>query len=102
MDQGRVSSSCLSVGSIGSVTQLPGIRGLIGGIQVLGMQYTRIIYVESFARVTSLSLSGTLVRRFVDSFLVQWPDALGAGAGQAPDPEREKGWGKVQYRGWLV
>jgi len=94
-------------------------------VQVLGLRYTRIIYVESFARVKSLSLSGKLVRRFVDMFLVQWPDAAGVGFAQiirdtdtgdgqpgmdpAGDGElgewdrgRGRGKGQVQYRGWLV
>ncbi|OWZ59246.1 UDP-N-acetylglucosamine transferase subunit ALG14 [Cryptococcus neoformans c45] len=43
--------------------------------RILGLEYTRIIYVESFARVKSLSLSGKMIRPFVDRFLVQWPDA---------------------------
>ncbi|KAF3915936.1 hypothetical protein AA313_de0205862 [Arthrobotrys entomopaga] len=34
---------------------------------------TRIIYVESFARVTSLSLSGKLLLPLANRFLVQWP-----------------------------
>lgn len=33
----------------------------------------RIVYVESFARVKTLSLSGLLCYRFVDRFVVQWP-----------------------------
>lgn len=57
--------------------------------RVLGLEYTKIIYVESFARVKSLSLSGKLVRPFVDTFVVQWPEA-GAGG----DTE--------EYRGVLV
>ncbi|KAL1408979.1 UDP-N-acetylglucosamine transferase subunit [Vanrija albida] len=58
--------------------------------RVLGLTHTRIIYVESFARVHSLSLTGKLLRPFVDTFVVQWPDAAGA-----PDP-------RVTYRGFLV
>lgn len=46
------------------------------------------MYVESFARVKSLSLSGRLLRYFVDVFVVQWPEAA-TGEG-------------VTYRGWLV
>ncbi|KAK6518883.1 UDP-N-acetylglucosamine transferase subunit [Arthrobotrys megalospora] len=34
---------------------------------------TRIIYVESFARVTTMSLSGKLLLPFAHRFLVQWP-----------------------------
>ncbi|KAF7321606.1 UDP-N-acetylglucosamine transferase subunit ALG14 [Mycena kentingensis (nom. inval.)] len=39
----------------------------------LGLSAPRLIYIESFARVESLSLSGKLLRPFVDRFLVQWP-----------------------------
>ncbi|TXT10717.1 hypothetical protein VHUM_02222 [Vanrija humicola] len=51
--------------------------------RILGLSYTRIIYVESFARVTSLSLSGKLLRPFVDTFVVQWPDAAGPSSASA-------------------
>jgi beta-1,4-N-acetylglucosaminyltransferase len=37
-----------------------------------GLKATRITYIESFARVDSLSLSGRLLLFFVDRFLVQW------------------------------
>lgn len=41
----------------------------------------RTIYVESWARVKKPSLSGTLLKRVVDRFLVQWPQLeRGAGA----------------------
>jgi len=42
-------------------------------MQFLGLCRTRIIYVESFARVRSLSLSGKLLYAFTDRFVVQWP-----------------------------
>jgi len=32
-----------------------------------------MIYVESFARVKSLSLSGKILYWLVDRFIVQWP-----------------------------
>ncbi|WWC64392.1 uncharacterized protein I303_107002 [Kwoniella dejecticola CBS 10117] len=57
--------------------------------RILGLRYTKIIYVESFARVKSLSLSGKLVRPFVDKFLVQWPEAGGSST-------------KAECKGWLV
>ncbi|KAL1748809.1 glycosyltransferase family 1 protein [Schizophyllum fasciatum] len=41
-----------------------------------GMRCPRIIYVESFARVNGLSLSGKILRSFVDRFIVQWPQLL--------------------------
>lgn len=51
----------------------------------LGRPSPRLIYVESFARVKSLSLSGKLLRPFVDRFLVQWSQI-----------------NKGECRGWLV
>ncbi|KDR75846.1 hypothetical protein GALMADRAFT_248574 [Galerina marginata CBS 339.88] len=39
----------------------------------LGLQAPSIIYVETFARVKSLSLSGKLIRPFADRFITQWP-----------------------------
>jgi beta-1,4-N-acetylglucosaminyltransferase len=40
----------------------------------------RTIYVESWARVKTLSLSGTILLPFADRFLVQWPRAIHAGS----------------------
>lgn len=40
----------------------------------------RTIYVESWARVRTLSLSGTILLPLVDRFLVQWPNAVDAGS----------------------
>ncbi|KAF7288683.1 UDP-N-acetylglucosamine transferase subunit ALG14 [Mycena chlorophos] len=39
----------------------------------LGLPAPRLIYIETFARVQSLSLSGKLLYPFVDRFVVQWP-----------------------------
>jgi len=50
----------------------------------------RTVYVESFARVKKLSLSGRLLVNVVDRFLVQWPQL-----------ERAAG-GRAQYIGVLV
>lgn len=36
----------------------------------------RIIYIESFARVKTLSLTGKIVYPLVDRFIVQWPDLV--------------------------
>jgi beta-1,4-N-acetylglucosaminyltransferase len=49
----------------------------------------RTVYVESWARVRELSLSGKLLLMVVDRFLVQWPQLKGLG-------------GRAEYRGWLV
>ncbi|KAK3113559.1 UDP-N-acetylglucosamine transferase subunit [Teratosphaeriaceae sp. CCFEE 6253] len=50
----------------------------------------RTVYVESWARVKKLSLSGKLLSRVVDRFLVQWPQL-------AKDAV-----GRIEYRGVLV
>jgi len=38
-----------------------------------GLSAPKVIYVETFARVKSLSLSGKLIRPFADRFVTQWP-----------------------------
>ena len=35
---------------------------------------SKIVYVESFCRVTSLSLSAKLLRPILTKFVVQWPE----------------------------
>lgn len=52
----------------------------------------RTVYVESWARVKRLSLSGKVLSRVVDRFLVQWP-MLDA---------KRNGSGRAQYYGTLV
>ena len=42
-------------------------------LRFLGIKHVTIIYVESIARVQTLSLSGKIMIRFADHFLVQWP-----------------------------
>ncbi|KAI8052017.1 UDP-N-acetylglucosamine transferase subunit ALG14 [Syncephalis plumigaleata] len=41
--------------------------------RLLGLMSTRVIYVESFARTQSLSLTGRILYPVVDCFVVQWP-----------------------------
>ena len=36
----------------------------------------KLIYIESFAKVTSPTLSGKLLYKFADQFYVQWPQML--------------------------
>ncbi|KAI0093060.1 oligosaccharide biosynthesis protein Alg14-like protein [Irpex rosettiformis] len=55
----------------------------------LGLHSPKLVYVESFARVRRLSLSGKILRFFVDRFVVQWPELAAADS-------------KAEYRGWLV
>ena len=54
----------------------------------------RTIFVESWARVSMLSLSGKLLLPFVDRFLVQWPSLEGKQAW--------KGTRKTEYIGVLL
>ncbi|KAI9270165.1 oligosaccharide biosynthesis protein Alg14 like-domain-containing protein [Helicostylum pulchrum] len=41
---------------------------------IFGIKKIEMIYIESFARVDSLSLTGKLLYLFMDRFLVQWPE----------------------------
>lgn len=43
----------------------------------------RTIFIESWARVRTLSLSGKILLPLVDRFLVQWPGLEGSGGGKA-------------------
>lgn len=54
----------------------------------------RTMFVESWARINTLSTSGLLLLPLVDSFLVQWPKLAG----------RRAWWGmkKTEYAGWVV
>ncbi|KAJ5257219.1 hypothetical protein N7478_013323 [Penicillium angulare] len=54
----------------------------------------RTIFVESWARISRLSMSGTILLPLADQFLVQWPDLAG----------RRAWWGmkKTVYAGWVV
>lgn len=42
-------------------------------LRFLGVKHVKIIFVESFCRVTTLSLTGKLLYWAADRFLVQWP-----------------------------
>ncbi|KAI9449794.1 glycosyltransferase family 1 protein [Lactarius psammicola] len=57
--------------------------------QFLGLPSPRLVYVETFARVRTLSLTGKLLRPIVDRFIVQWPDLL-------------QDDGRGECHGWLV
>ncbi|MFT8929768.1 MAG: PssD/Cps14F family polysaccharide biosynthesis glycosyltransferase [Sporolactobacillus sp.] len=49
---------------------------------------SKIIFIESFAKVTSPTLTGRIVYKFADEFFVQWPEML-------------KIYPKAKYRGSL-
>lgn len=55
-----------------------------------GASHARTIFIESWARVKTLSLSGKILKPFVDRFIVQWPDLV-----------KTEG-GRVEYIGPLV
>ena len=74
----------------GLCTQRLDASQLTSPLQLLGLPSPQLVYIESWARVRSLSLTARLVRPFVDRFIVQWPEA----AGPLRDGE--------QCRGWLV
>ncbi|WFD35481.1 protein disulfide-isomerase [Malassezia cuniculi] len=45
----------------------------IWAMRIIGAPTPAMVYIESFARVTSLSLTARIVRPLVDKFVVQWP-----------------------------
>jgi beta-1,4-N-acetylglucosaminyltransferase len=42
-------------------------------LRLIGVYHPVIVFVESFCRVESLSLSGRLIYHIADKFIVQWP-----------------------------
>lgn len=73
--------------------------------QLFFLKSTSTIYIESFARLTRLSLSGKLVRPIVDRFFVQWEglrDHLTAGDSDAEMDGRWRLKARAEYQGWLV
>ena len=58
----------------GPATCVP-VVATIWAMRVLGAPTPRMLYIESYARVISLSLSARLLRHVVDQFVVQWPTA---------------------------
>ena len=75
------------------------LKGADWGIdQILGLPAAKLIYVESFARVSSLSLSAKLVRLLVDRFFVQWPEVQ-----KRQSVVKRSPWlARIEYHGWLV
>ncbi|CAI7574770.1 unnamed protein product [Penicillium manginii] len=69
-------------------------RWLTGRASAPEIARLRTIYVESWARVRSLSVSGKLLLPVADSFIVQWRPLEGRRAWP--------GMKRTQYQGWLV
>lgn len=43
-------------------------------LKFIGFNHSRVVFIESLARVHSLSLSGMLLLPLADRFIVQWPE----------------------------
>ncbi|KAJ5217621.1 UDP-N-acetylglucosamine transferase subunit alg14 [Penicillium citrinum] len=69
-------------------------RWLMGRGSTPNVARLRTIYIESWARVRNLSVSGKLLLPVADSFIVQWRTLEGRQAWP--------GMKKTQYKGWLV
>lgn len=59
----------------GPGTSVP-LAYILFGFRFLGLANTRIVYIESLARVNLLSLSGRLILPIADRFIVQWEQLL--------------------------
>lgn len=64
-----------------------------GSVSAMNTRYLRTIFIESWARVTTLSLSGRIVLPVVDRFLVQWEPLDGYSSWLG---------GKAEFAGTLV
>lgn len=53
-----------------------GVLAMIPMCLVCKLFGKKLIFIESFAKVTSPTLSGKLLHRFADQFYVQWPQML--------------------------
>jgi hypothetical protein len=65
-------------------------------LQVFLFRPCRIVFIESFCRVASLSMSGLMLYAIVDEFVVQWPQLDKTAAESATN-----GWRGVKYIGRL-
>ncbi|SPC64717.1 related to ALG14 - component of UDP-GlcNAc transferase [Ustilago sp. UG-2017b] len=67
-------------------------------LRILGLRSPKLIYVESFARVKSSSLTAKLIRPFVDRFLLQWP----RDPSEAQPEIKTKATSNTIFSGWLI
>ncbi|KAI6149992.1 glycosyltransferase family 1 protein [Pisolithus thermaeus] len=58
--------------------------------RIIGLPTPKMVFVESFARVQSISQSGKLLLYIVDRFIVQWPEQIALTGDRG------------EYHGWLV
>ncbi|SNX86482.1 related to ALG14 - component of UDP-GlcNAc transferase [Melanopsichium pennsylvanicum] len=67
-------------------------------LRILGLASPKLIYVESFARVKSFSLTAKLIRPFVDRFVLQWPRHPSL----VDAATRQNAGSNTVFSGWLV
>ena len=53
-----------------------GVLAIIPFALIMKLFQKKLIYIESFAKVTSKTLSGKLLYKFADQFYVQWEEML--------------------------
>lgn len=53
-----------------------GVLAMIPMCLLVKIMGGKLVYIESFAKVTSPTLTGKLLYRFADQFYVQWPQML--------------------------
>lgn len=53
-----------------------GVLAMIPMCLIAKVHGKKLIYIESFAKVTSGTLTGKLLYKFADQFYVQWPEML--------------------------
>lgn len=53
-----------------------GVLAIVPLAVIMKILGRKVIYIESFAKVTSKTLSGKLIYQFADQFYVQWEDML--------------------------
>ena len=51
-----------------------GVLAMIPICLIAKLHGKKIVYIESFAKVTSATLTGKLLYKFADQFYVQWPE----------------------------
>ena len=61
-------------------------------LEVLGVHSSRTMFVESFCRVKTLSITGRIVYAFTDRFILQWP----------PTAEIRRQYPRAKYLGVLL
>lgn len=53
-----------------------GVLAIVPMAIIMKLHRKKLVYIESFAKVTSKTLSGSLLYRFSDQFYVQWKQML--------------------------